>query len=100
LYDYVLKKEKPPFVINHADLLSKDLIQDVDLVVFLNPKKEELLRTRQIRTESGTEGEWQSINPEDFDKIEKENLRGFKKLGGKIIYENINSGTIVKQIKR
>src|SRR3989338_4817534 len=60
LLAYILQKEKPPFIINHADLLRQDLIQDADIVVFLNPNKEEQLRSRQLRTDSGAEGDRKS----------------------------------------
>lgn len=39
LLSYITSKEDPPYVINHADLLSQDLIREADVVVLLNPKK-------------------------------------------------------------
>lgn len=99
LLGYILQKEKPPFIINHADLLRQDLIQDADIVVFLNPKKEEQLRSRQLRTESGAEGEWQAVSADDYDKIAEQNLAKLENLNGEVKYMNEKSGTIVRMIK-
>ena len=99
LLGYILQKEKPPFIINHADLLRQDLIQDADMVVFLNPKKEEQLKSRQLRTESGAEGEWQTVSADDYDKIVKQNLAKLDSLGGETKYSNEKSGTIVRVLK-
>ena len=99
LLGYILQKEKPPFVINHADLLRQDLVQDADMVVFLNPKKEEQLRSRQLRTENGAEGEWQAVSADDYDKIAEENQEKLESLGGDINYCNEKSGTIVRVLK-
>ena len=100
LLGYILQKEKPPFVINHADLLRQDLVQDADLVVFLNPKKEEQLKSRQLRTESGAEGEWQTVGADDYDKISEQNLSKLDGLGGETKYSNEKSGTIVRALKK
>lgn len=99
LLGYILQKEKPPFIINHADLLRQDLIQDADIVVFLNPKKEEQLRSRQLRTESGAEGEWQAVSADDYDKIAEQNLAKLEGLGGEAKYINEKSRTIVRVLK-
>ena len=99
LLGYILQKEKPPFIINHADLLRQDLIQDADMVVFLNPKKEEQLKSRQLRTESDAEGGWQAVSPDDYDKIVKQNLAKLDSLGGETKYSNEKSGTIVRVLK-
>lgn len=99
LLGYILQKEKPPFIINHADLLRQDLVQDADMVVFLNPKKEEQLKSRQIRTESGAEGEWQTVSADDYEKIAKENQAKLESLGGEAKYSNEKSGTIVRVLK-
>ncbi|MFH1253070.1 MAG: hypothetical protein V1664_01935 [Candidatus Uhrbacteria bacterium] len=96
LLDYILQKEKPPFIINHADLLRQDLIQDADVVVFLNPKKEEQLKSRQLRTESNTEGEWQMVNAGDYEIIAEQNLAKLESLGGETKYKNEKSGTTVR----
>jgi len=100
LLGYILQKEKPPFIINHADLLRQDLIQDADMVVFLNPKKEEQLRSRQLRTESGAEGEWQAVSADDYEKIVEENQIKLESLGSEVKYSNEKSGTIVRVLKR
>ena len=99
LLGYVLQKEKPPFIINHSDLLRQDLVQDADMVVFLNPKKEEQLKSRQLRTESGAEGEWQAVSTDDYDRIAEQNLTKLESLGGEIKYMNEKSGTIVRALK-
>lgn len=100
LLGYILQKEKPPFIINHADLLRQNLVQDADLVVFLNLKKEEQLKSRQLRTESGAEGEWQAVNADDYDKIAEQNLAKLDALGGEIKYSDEKSGTIVRVPKK
>lgn len=100
LLDYVLIKENPPFIINHADLLRKDLILDGDLVIFLNPSKEEHLRSRQIRIESEAEGEWKVVDLSDYDQIEEQNMKKFKNIGGVIKYENKKSGTAICVLKK
>ena len=107
LLDYVLEKNKPPFVeknlpliINHADLLRQDLIEGADMVVFLNPSKTELLKTRQIRTEDGADGEWKNVKVDDYDEIAKTNLDKLEALGGKEEYNNQKSGTIVRLLKK
>lgn len=99
LLGYILQKEKPPFIINHADLLRQDLVQDADMVVFLNPKKEEQLKSRQLRTESGAEGEWQTVSADDYEKIAAENQAKLENLGGEAKYSNEKSGTIVRVLK-
>lgn len=99
LLGYILQKEKPPFIINHADLLRQDLVQDADMVVFLNPKKEEQLKSRQLRTESGAEGEWQAVSADDYDMIAEENQAKLESLGGGTKYSNEKSGTIVRILK-
>lgn len=99
LLGYILQKEKPPFIINHADLLRQDLVQNADMVVFLNPKKEEQLKSRQLRSESGAEGEWQAVSADDYDKIAEQNLAKLDGLGGETKYSNEKSGTIVRVLK-
>lgn len=100
LLNFVLQKEKPPFVINHADLFRQGLVQNADMVIFLNPKKEELLKSRELRQENGAEGEWQSVNEDDYDKIAEQNLADFEKLGGTVVYQNEKSGTIARQLSQ
>ncbi|KKR08271.1 MAG: hypothetical protein UT32_C0002G0034 [Parcubacteria group bacterium GW2011_GWC2_39_14] len=95
LVAYILEKEKPPFIINHADLLRQDLIEDADLVVFLNPKKEEQLKSHQLRTESGAEGEWKNVSTDDYELIAAQNIAKLELLGGEIKYQNEKSGTSV-----
>lgn len=99
LLQYVMKKEKPPFVINHADLLRQNLIKDADVVIYLNPQKEELLKSRQLRSESGAKGEWQSVNENDYSKIEQKNTELFNNLGGTIKQRNKKSGTSIRVLK-
>jgi len=96
LLKFIIEKETPPFVINHADLLTQDLGLDADMIIYLNPKKDELLKSRQQRTKRGSEGEWQAIKTDDYDKITKQNLERLNGLGGEIRYSNEQSGTIVK----
>uniref|UniRef100_A0A7C4R5W5 Uncharacterized protein n=1 Tax=candidate division CPR3 bacterium TaxID=2268181 RepID=A0A7C4R5W5_UNCC3 len=98
ILDFALEKNTPPFVINHADILRQDLSNNADLIVFLNPKNEELLKTREMRISGGAEGDWKKINPEDYKKITEENANIFNDLNGEIIYSNSNSGTIVKKL--
>ena len=100
LLAYILQKEKPPFIINHADLLRQNLVQDADIVVFLNPNKEEQLRSRQLRTESGAEGEWQAVSTDDYEKIAEQNMGKLDSLGGETKYSDEKSGTIVRVLKR
>ncbi|MBU4252964.1 MAG: hypothetical protein KJ647_08315 [Candidatus Omnitrophica bacterium] len=100
LLGYILQKEKPPFIINHADLLRQDLIQNADMVVFLNPKKEEQLKSRQLRTESGAEGEWKTVSADDYEKIAEQNLAKLEGFGGETKYSDEKSGTIVRVLKR
>ncbi|MFH1191905.1 MAG: hypothetical protein V1655_00340 [bacterium] len=100
LMEYILQKEKPPFIINHADLLRQNLISDADIVIYLNPKKSELLKSRQIRNKNGAEGEWQAVSEEDYEKIEQENMEQFKDLGGALKYYNEKSGTAVRVLNK
>jgi len=100
LLGYILQKEKPPFIINHADLFRQDLVQDADMVVFLNPKKEEQLKSRQLRTEDGAEGEWQAVSADDYDKIAEQNIAKLDALGGETKYRDEKSGTIVRVLKK
>lgn len=99
LLSFVLKREKPPYIINHADLLSHNLSDKADMVILLNPKKEEQIKSRQIRQENKTDGEWQRVNIDDYDKISRDNLDNFDKIKGKIVYNNDKSGTLVKLLK-
>lgn len=99
LLQYIMKKEKPPFVINHTDLLRQNLIKDADVVIYLNPQKDELLKSRQLRSESGAEGEWQHINEGDYDEIERKNTELFNNMGGTIKQCNEKSGTSIRLLK-
>jgi len=69
------------------------------MVILLNPKKEEQIKSRQIRQENKTDGEWQHVNIDDYDKISRDNLDNFDKIKGKIVYNNDKSGTLVKSLK-
>ncbi|MDP3043593.1 MAG: hypothetical protein Q8N21_04270 [bacterium] len=99
LLKYILQKEKPPFVINHADLLRQNLIKDADMVVYLNPKKGELLKSRRLRSESGAEGEWQTVSEGEYDKIAKENTESFENMKGVLKHYNEKSGTSIRVLK-
>lgn len=99
LLKYILQKEEPPFLINHADLLRQNLINDADIVIYLNPKKDELLKSRQLRSEGSAEGEWQTVNEDDYYKIAKENTKSFENMGGFLKYHNEKSGTSIRILK-
>lgn len=96
LVGYILQKEKPPFIINHADLLRQNLVQDADMVVFLNRRKEEWFKSMQFRTESGADGEWKTIDSDDYNTIAEQNLAKLGSLSGETKYSNKKSGTIVR----
>jgi hypothetical protein len=68
------------------------------MVVLLNPKKEEQIKSRQIRQENKTDGEWQNVNVDDYDKISQGNLDNLAKTKGEIVYNNDKSGTLVKSL--
>ncbi|MEK9130473.1 MAG: hypothetical protein AAB526_03725, partial [Patescibacteria group bacterium] len=99
LIKYILQKEKPPFIINHVDLLRQNLIEDADMVVYLNPKKSELLKSRQLRSESGAQGEWQMVSEDEYDKIAEKNTESFENMGGVLKYHNKKSGTSIRVLK-
>lgn len=99
LVEYILQSQEPPFIINHADLLRQGLVQNADMVVFLNPKKEEQLRSRELRTQRGAEGEWRTVSVGDYDRISKENLSSMENLGGETKYHNRQSGTMIRILK-
>jgi hypothetical protein len=69
------------------------------VIIYLNPKKDELLKSRQLRSESGAEGEWQHINEDDYDKIERENTELLNNMGGTIKQHNEKSGTSIRLLK-
>ena len=98
LLSFVLEREEPPYIINHADLLNHNLSDKADMVVLLNPKKEEQIKSRQIRQENKTDGEWQNVNVDDYDKISQGNLDNLAKTKGEIVYNNNKSGTLVKSL--
>lgn len=100
LLSFVIEREKPPYIINHADLLSYNLSDKADIVILLNPKKEEQIKSRQIRQENKTDGEWQNVNVNDYDNISQNNLNNLSKIKGKIVYNNDQSGTIVKSLEK
>lgn len=101
LVDFILEREEPPYIINHADLLRQNLaIAEADMVVLLSPAIDEQLRTRLIREEKGTEGEWQNVSPEDYQTICKEDLASFNALEGDIPYSNDSSGTMIKYFSK
>lgn len=99
LLKYILRKEKSPFVINHVDLLRQNLIEDADMVVYLNPKKSELLKSRQLRLESGAEGDWKTVSEDEYDKIAQKNTEAFENVEGILKYHNEKSGTSIKVLK-
>ena len=100
LLSFVLEREEPPYIINHADLLSHNLSDKADMIILLNPKKEEQIKSRQIRQENKTDGEWQNVNVDDYDKISQNNLKSLAKTKGKIVYNNDKSGTLVKSLDK
>lgn len=100
LLSFVLEREEPPYIINHADLLNYNLDNKADMIILLNPKKEEQIKNRQIRQENKTDGEWQNVNVDDYDKISQENLNNLAKTKGKIVYNNDKSGTLVKLLEK
>lgn len=71
-----------------------------DLVILLNPKKEEQIKSRQIRQENKTDGGWQNVNINDYDMISQDNLNKLAKIRGEIVYNNNRSGTLVKSLER
>lgn len=100
LLNFVLERETPPYIINHSDLLNFDLEDKADMIVLLNPKKEEQLKNRQIREDNKTDGEWQNVSVDDYDKISQDNLDNLAKIKGKIVYNNDKSGTLVKSLEK
>lgn len=100
LLSFVLEREEPPYIINHADLLSHNLSDKADMVILLNPKKEEQIKSRQIRQENKTDGEWQKVNVDDYDKISQNNLESLANAKGKVVYNNDKSGTLVKSLEK
>lgn len=100
LLDFVLERENPPYIINHSALLSYDLSNKADMVILLNPKKEEQIKSRQIRQKNKNDGEWQNVNVDDYDKISQNNLYSLSKIRGKIVYNNDKSGTLVKSMEK
>lgn len=100
LLDFVLEREVPPYIINHANLLNHELDRKADMIVLLNPKKDELFKSRELRERAGTEGEWRNVKVSDYDKIAKENLGKITKVKGRTVYRNDNSGTLVKLLKK
>jgi hypothetical protein len=100
LLDFVLAREEPPYIINHADLLNHNLSDKADMVILLNPKKEEQIKSRQIRQENKTDGEWQNVNVNDYDKISRDNLDNLAKAKGQVVYINDKSGTLIKSLEK
>ncbi|MDP3970218.1 MAG: hypothetical protein Q8P90_00805 [bacterium] len=101
LVDFILKREEPPYIINHADLLRQNLaISGADMVILLSPPIDEQLRSRLKREEEGAEGEWHNVSPEDYETINKEDLASFSALEGDVSYSNDSSGTMVKHLSR
>jgi ATPase subunit of ABC transporter with duplicated ATPase domains len=98
LLSFVLEREKPPYIINHADLLSHNLDDKADMIVLLNPKIEEQIKSRQIREDNKTDGEWQNVSVADYDKISQNNLDNLAEIKGAIVYSNDKSGIIVKSL--
>lgn len=98
LLSFVLEREEPPYIINHADLLGYSLSNKADMVVLLNPKKEEQIKSRLIRQENKTDGEWKNVNVDDYNRISQDNLDNLAKTKGKIVYYNDKSGTFVKSL--
>ncbi|HCC23202.1 TPA: hypothetical protein DF272_03420 [Candidatus Falkowbacteria bacterium] len=95
LLRFIQRKKEPPYVINHADLLRQNLIDQADMIVYLNPKISEQLKTREVRSKTGAEGEWQSVSVEDYEKIAAENQNELDELNGELKYSNPQSGTAI-----
>ena len=100
LLSFVIEREEPPYIINHADLLNQNLVDKADMVILLNPKKEEQIKSRQIRQENKAEGEWQNVSIDDYEKISQTNLDNLAKTKGETIYNNDKSGIIVKSLEK
>ncbi|MDI3496560.1 MAG: hypothetical protein PWQ35_581 [Patescibacteria group bacterium] len=100
LLNFVLEREVPPYIINHADLLNYNLSDKADMIVLLNPKKEELIKNRQIRQENKTEGNWQNINIDNYNQISQNNLDSLTKAKGKLVYNNDKSGALIKLLEK
>jgi len=100
LLQFVVTREQPPYIINHADLLRQNLASDADCLILLSPKIEEQLKSREIRGINGAEGEWQTVDAKDYQKINEDNLNNLESLPGKAAYKNNDSGTIIKLIEK
>lgn len=100
LLSFVLEREEPPYIINHADLLSHNLSDKADMVVLLNPKEEEQIKSRQIREENNADGEWKNVRVDDYSQIARDNLDRLTNMAGRVVYRNDDSGTQVKSLTK
>lgn len=100
LLNYVLEREVPPYIINHADSLNHNLNDKADMIILLNPSYDELLMSRQIRQNNNAEGEWQNVNTNDYNRISQSNLDALAEINGEIVYSNDKSGTIIKILEK
>jgi len=100
LLKFVINKEQPPYIINHADLLRQGLIDEADCLILLSPDIKEQLKSRETRVSKGADGEWQNVNISDYEKINKNNEYNFKGILGTVKYNNIKTGTIVKVLDK
>lgn len=98
ILQFAKQRLEPPYIINHADLLRQNLVDDADCIILLSPPIEEQLKSRELRINSKAEGEWSKVDSNDYKKINEENLHNFENIQGDVVYNNIESGTLMKFI--
>ena len=95
-FAFAIAKQGDAYIVDHAELLGKDLESFADMVVLLNPRHEELRRSYEERKQRGATGDWLKFGPEELARFSTNIAQEFGELPGNVTYENTRTGVSVK----
>lgn len=95
--DSVLTRQKPPYIIEHTELLDLEPAGRADLVVMLNPPVAEIMHSFVVRQQRAGAGS-KKFSSADVKKMAGEVTKRFAKLHGKRVYRNDYSGIEAKAL--
>ncbi len=95
-----LAKYGDDYIVDHAELLGKDLEGLAQLIVLLNPAHEELVRSFELRKQQESKGDWSRFGPEALREFANDVANDFSSIPGEIVYENTQTGVTAKIVKK